>query len=415
VKELIRRAVIAVDPEGARRRREEAQREHARVEFWQDEVTGTANLAGFFLPTDEALMANQRIQARALAYKRARAFPGAAMDLLRVRAYIDILLGRDARDTMPADSPDGDTKNAPAAQGRGAAEGTGAGTPASQDVPGGQDEDGDSSSNGGGDPGTGENGDDAPAGDAPAGAAAAGRRTGRRPGTGAWLAANVNLTIPMSTLLGRVQRPGHLAGLGAIDPALARDMAAAAAQSDRSNWCVTVTNDQGHAIGHGCARPADGKRDKPGAGGGPGTRDGPAFTPMGDGPADGYGTWRLAIAGGHELIVRLGPIPVTDCDHRYESAGYQPSALLRHLVQVRDGTCTFPPCRRPARNCDFEHATPYYLGGRTDLCNCGPRCRRDHQVKQSKGWSVTQDLPGYHEWRTPAGRRYVSAPTEHPA
>jgi hypothetical protein len=194
-------------------------------------------------------------------------------------------------------------------------------------------------------------------------------------------------------------------------------MAAAAARSDRSGWCVTVTNEQGHAIGHGCARPArtsTGKPGNPGTGSGARTRDGPAFTPVGDGPPGGYGTWRLTTASSQELIVKLGPIPVTGCDHRYESAGYQPSALLRHLVQVRDGTCTFPPCRRPARTCDFEHATPHHLGGRTDLCNCGPRCRRDHQVKQSKGWSVSQDLPGYHQWRTPAGRHYVSGPAEHP-
>ncbi len=346
IKDLIRRTVIAVDPEGARRRREEAQREQGRVEFWQDEINGTANLAGFGLPTDEALIANQRIQDRAVAYKRARVLPGAAMDLLRVRAYIDLLLGRDARDTILADS---------------AADGAPDGAPTADRPPDSAAPDS---------PGTGENQDDAPAGDAPAGSGT---------GTGAGLASNVNLTVPMSTLLGLADRPGHLAGLGAIDPALARTMATAAAGSGRSAWCVTVTNDQGHAIGHGCARPAPGKPGtwkKPGTGSGPGTRDGPAFTQRDDqGPPDGYGTWALTLADGQELIVKLGPIPVTDCDHRYESARYRPSGLLRHLVQVRDGTCTFPPCRRPARNCDFEHATPYHLGGRTDLCNCGPRCR----------------------------------------
>jgi hypothetical protein len=222
----------------------------------------------------------------------------------------------------------------------------------------------------------------------------------------------------LATLLGLADRPGHLAGLGPIDPALARDMAAAATRSGRSNWCVTVTNQEGHAIGHGCARPARGRhgnRNKPATGSGPGTRDGPAFSQQDDdGPPGGYGTWALTLAEGRQLTVSLGPIPVTGCDHRYESPGYQPSRLLRHLVQVRDGTCTFPPCRRPAKSCDFEHAVPYHLGGRTDLCNCAPRCRRDHRVKQSEGWSVTQDRPGYHQWRTPAGRRYLSGPTEHP-
>ncbi len=160
----------------------------------------------------------------------------------------------------------------------------------------------------------------------------------------------MNLTIPLATLLGLADRPGHLAGLGPIDPALARDMAAAATRNGRSAWCVTVTSQEGHAIGHGCARPAHGSHGPPptpGTGGAAGPRDGPAFSPHDDhGPPGGYGTWTLTL-GGKQLTVSPGPIPVTDCDHRYESPGYQPSRLLRHLVQVRDGTCTFPPCRRP--------------------------------------------------------------------
>ncbi|HYA67926.1 MAG TPA: hypothetical protein VED63_04245 [Acidimicrobiales bacterium] len=45
-------------------------------------------------------------------------------------------------------------------------------------------------------------------------------------------------------------------GIGLIDPGLARDLAAAAARNPRSTWCLTVTDRQGHAVGHGCARPA---------------------------------------------------------------------------------------------------------------------------------------------------------------
>jgi hypothetical protein len=45
-------------------------------------------------------------------------------------------------------------------------------------------------------------------------------------------------------------------GIGPIDPGLARDLAAAAARNPRSTWCVTVTDSQGHATGHGWARPA---------------------------------------------------------------------------------------------------------------------------------------------------------------
>jgi hypothetical protein len=44
-------------------------------------------------------------------------------------------------------------------------------------------------------------------------------------------------------------------GIGLIDPALARDLAAAAARNPRTTWCITVTDQHGHAIGYGCARP----------------------------------------------------------------------------------------------------------------------------------------------------------------
>jgi hypothetical protein len=174
---------------------------------------------------------------------------------------------------------------------------------------------------------------------------------------------------------------------------------------------VTVTDKDGHAIGHGCAR--RGKRSDPGHGGAAGNRDGPAFTYAGQGPSAGYGTWNLSIAGAH-LRVRLGPIPVTDCDHRYESQGYQPSATLRHLVEIRDGQCTLPVCVRQARSCDFEHALPWHKGGRTCACNGGCRCRHDHQVKQAPGWTVTQPMRGYHRWTTPAGRTYTSEPMRYP-
>ena len=222
------------------------------------------------------------------------------------------------------------------------------------------------------------------------------------------------LTIPAATLLGLAERPGEAHGLGVIDPALARQLAAAAARHPRSTWCLTVTDDDGHAIAHGCAKPAQKKR-KPGQATARAARDGPryALARAGPGPDGGYGTWHLTIDG-QPYTVTLHPIPVTSCDHRYETAGYRPGRLLRHLVEVRDGQCTQPTCRRAARSCDFEHAVPYHQGGRTCACNGGCRCRRDHRVKQSPGWHVTQLPGGYHQWTTPAGRTYTTEPIRYP-
>ena len=110
----------------------------------------------------------------------------------------------------------------------------------------------------------------------------------------------------------------------------------------------------------------------------------------------------------------IEPMPTFDCDHRHESHAYKPNATLRHLVQIRDYTCTFPPCSRHARDSDFEHAVPYDQGGRTCGCNAGARSRKCHRVKQSPGWNVTQPQPGWHQWTTPHGRTYTQGPKHYP-
>jgi hypothetical protein len=370
IAQMIAHAVVMVDPDGARKRREAAQKENARVRFWREHA-GTAALAAFGLPPDQALAANQNIQDKALEY-RAWGIPG-TLDQLRVLAFLDAINGTDARLQYPKAGPQA------------------ADAPADNNPQGGERAD-----------------DGRSAGGAPGDVA--------RPPGPAGLAANMNLTIPLLTVLGRAEHPGQAHGLGPLDPDLARRFAASAGRNPRSVWCVTVTDQEGHAVGHGCARPAGKRRGRspgPGRSGAGGNRDGPAFTLAGPGPPGGYGTWNLRIAG-VRLLVTLGPIPVTECDHRYESKGYQPSDTLRHLVQIRDGECTLPVCVRHARRCDFEHAVPWHKGGRTCGCNGGCRCRHDHKIKQTPGWTVTQPMPGYHQWTTPAGRTYTSEPMRYP-
>ena len=85
-------------------------------------------------------------------------------------------------------------------------------------------------------------------------------------------AGRVTLTVPLATAAGLADRPGEIPGIGPIDPWLARDLAAAAARNPTTTWCVTVTDGQGHAVGHGCARPEPRRHRKRA---GPGTRDGP--------------------------------------------------------------------------------------------------------------------------------------------
>jgi Domain of unknown function (DUF222) len=459
---LAAHAVVMVDPDGAAKRRQHAEREEARVRFWRDNG-GACALAAFGLPTDAALAANDAINDRAAAYKAAKLRPDARMDQLRVLAFLDILNGitlqaRTAADraaqAAQASGDDGSTSQGthggPGGTRPNGASGDGVST---SDVGGGastsdRDGDGSTSDDAGDDPGgtrpdddgsahASDGGHNTSAGDVSTsnagGADSASDKAGDgstngdlgggRPGAPApgpvlpALRARSNLTFPLADLLGLAERPGAAHGLGPLDPALVRDLAAAAAGSPHSQWCITITDSQGVAVAHGCAKPARTKKNRPGPP--PASRDGPipwAFTPTGDpGPPGGYGTWTLTLPGGREFAVQLEPIPVTDCDHRHESRGYQPSDTLRHLVQVRDGTCTFPPCSRHARESDFEHAVPYDKGGRTCACNGGARSRRCHRVKQSPGWTVTQPQPGWHQWTTPAGRTYTQGPMKYPA
>src|SRR5262245_42509862 len=353
LRSAVARAVMEVAPEKARQQRETAAR-FARVERWAED-SGNAALMGRELPPDEVLAADQRIAWWAGELRTAGL--GGGMDELRARAYLDLLLGKDSR---------------PRAPGTGM---TGQGADPAQQAPG--------------------------AG--PAGGPAGG------------FAGRATFTVPLGTVTELADRPGELAGHGPIDPWLARDMAAAAARNPKTTWCVTVTAKQGHAVGHGCARPEPRrhrKRAGPRLPGGAGF----SFTPASrDGPPGGYGTWRLRIpGGGPDLIVAIDTLDTRDCQHRYQARGHDPGTRLRHLSQIRHATCTSPVCRRPAGQCDFEHNTPYEAGGRTCLCNAGPKCRHDHRLKQQPGWTVDQLGDGTFRWTTPSGRSYDTEPTRYP-
>ena len=225
----VSRAVIAVDPEAAARRRQEAQKD-PRVRRWQEDA-GTAALGGFGLPPAEVLEADQRITERALALRDA-GLPG-SLEELRARAYLDTLLGQDSSEPNRSQEP------APSHE---------------------------------------------PAAPAPR------------------LAARVNLTIPLAAIPGL---PGHVAGFGPVDPALARQLTGLAAAHPASRFCLTVTGDDGRALGHGCAR---------------GRPTGP-FT------------------------VTINPLAQDPCDHRHQEPDYQPSRRLQHLINARTPTCSAPGCR----------------------------------------------------------------------
>lgn len=433
---LAAQTVVTVDPDGAERRREAAEKLDIRVRLWREQ-SGAAGLAGRNLPTDEALAAYASVAARTADYRASKAFPDATTDQLRAMAYLDLLNGVTAYDRIAMAQA---MTAEPDRSGAGKDDTTADGRHDDDSPPDG------SSGSGPGDPGPDDGGPDSDPG-----------RSG--PDEHAEPPRAAELVIPLADLLGLASLPGECHGLGPLDPALCRDLAAVAANSLRSEWCVTIVDEHGFAIGHGCGRAtaADKATWKtwPGqrgttagsmaalpsrmnltisanalatlvARGTPIQHDGRSpdseaewsFAPR-RGHDDGTGppgtTWTLTLPGGRTMAVTFEQVATYACDHARESHAYQPNDALRHLVQIRDGSCTFPSCSRHARDTDFEHAIPYDQGGRTCACNAGARSRKCHRVKQSPGWNVTQPKPGWHQWTAPSGRTYTQEPKRYPS
>jgi hypothetical protein len=213
------------------------------------------------------------------------------------------------------------------------------------------------------------------------------RRPSARQGAGPHPGGSVNLTMPLATWLDLSELPGSVAGYGPLDASDSRGLAASLAKQRRVRWCITLTGSQGRAVAHGCARA------------GPGGSTGP--------PHPHFSTDVLSWLSG----VTIRKLEAGECSHLRETPHYRPPPSLRHLLRIRQATCSFPGCRRPAARCDYDHTVPHDQGGRTCECNLAPLCRRHHRAKQAAGWSLVQHEPGRMTWTTPSGRSYLTGPT----
>ncbi len=62
-----------------------------------------------------------------------------------------------------------------------------------------------------------------------------------------------------------------------------------------------------------------------------------------------------------------------------------PSPALARHIHVRDRTCRFPGCRKPAKACDLDHVQAYNDGGTTEPGNLATVCRHHHRMKHEGG------------------------------
>jgi hypothetical protein len=86
--------------------------------------------------------------------------------------------------------------------------------------------------------------------------------------------------------------------------------------------------------------------------------------------------------------------------------------VLRHHIQLRDGTCRFKTCERPAVACDLDHSQRH-PDGRTCERNMGPFCKRHHIFKHLLDGVLAhlkQADPGTFVWTMPTGHVYTTTP-----
>jgi hypothetical protein len=349
IRARLRRLVLAVDPDAARRRCAQALKTR-RVESFAN-PDGTGEVWGRNLAPQDAAAAWERLTAIARAAKAAG--DDRSLDQLRADALLDLLVG----------------------------EGIATGQPVTRHLAGLPDADGHSNdnavpgavrhNNGGADAPATETPASAPAGSgrwagdpavtaAAAAAGAAAGATGDPPGgqsarpAGALPAprrGTIELLLPLSTATGQDDLPGEIAGWGPVIADIARDITT---RHTAARWRYSTYNRLGELTHHG------------------------------------------------PLTTRRTPPPDT---------GRRPSAAVTDLITARNRTCTAPGCRIPARTCDLDHTTDWAHGGATHPDNLAPLCRRHHKYKHQSGATVWQlDPAGVYLWTTPAGMQYVTRP-----
>jgi hypothetical protein len=85
---------------------------------------------------------------------------------------------------------------------------------------------------------------------------------------------------------------------------------------------------------------------------------------------------------------------------------YRPPAALAEHVTIRDRTCVFPGCARPAASCDLDHTVAWQDGGTTSADNLAPLCRHHHRLKHETDWQLSQPVPGGFRWTSPTGTKH---------
>ncbi|KQQ03810.1 hypothetical protein ASG06_10115 [Rathayibacter sp. Leaf185] len=135
-----------------------------------------------------------------------------------------------------------------------------------------------------------------------------------------------------------------------------------------------------------------------------------------DAPADldGYGLIPADVA--RELVgvgasfTRILTDPDTGAVASVGRTHRVPPQQMRLHLQLRDQTCRFPGCTRPASTSEADHTIEWRNGGETALHNLASLCTSHHHVRHGDRWTYRLHPDGAAEWTTPTGRRVTTRP-----
>lgn len=115
-----------------------------------------------------------------------------------------------------------------------------------------------------------------------------------------------------------------------------------------------------------------------------GTGDAPGEL-LGYGPVDAETTRRLAAQSSTwtRLVVGANGAPLSIGRIRYA-----PTAAMRRFLTLRDATCRFPGCDKPAAATEADHTTEWQDGGTTEVNNLALLCPEHHRLKSLGLWHV---------------------------
>lgn len=121
--------------------------------------------------------------------------------------------------------------------------------------------------------------------------------------------------------------------------------------------------------------------------------------------------------------------PVIDLNTDRSTRAYEPTDLMHEHIALRDRSCVFPHCTRPARpvqkrrrrqsaglddqefGFDADHIVPWQDGGPTDTANLAPLCRQHHRLKTHTAWTYCYVGPGEYLWQSPNEQHFLRTTT----